>query len=416
MKLDKPPQYLRTLPAKGIQSQKPVDRQGGDSGAGVIRGYAVITRGEALGHGVWIDEPFLHDVAAQINAAEQGLKSRFTHPGMSSDGLAKFLGRTKHAIVDGDTVRAEIHFSASSHRTPDGDLAGYIMDRAEEDPASFGASIVYEPDSDAEDAFVLAHGGMEQFQSPDPLNTANLPHARLKQLRAVDLVDDPAATSGLFHRPHIASDAEALLAYSLGLSNEKPTETQFGLDADRVQAFIRRFLNRHGLSVVPTSQECPMAKNKHEQPDDEEKPELETDAPEDDDEEHEEPDCDCPEGEDDCHCPDEQPEEQKRKQRAQSTGKHFLTAFGVQGGVWFAEGKSFAEAQALYLSAIKSEVDALKQANDELRKQLSAQRGETSPVSFQAEPTSEERAVQDLTFKVGSPSLARFAAGIKRAK
>ena len=385
MKLDQPPKYLRSFPAKGIKAENPVNRTGGDYGAGLIRGYAVITRGEALGHGLWIDNQFLSDVAEQINTSE-GHKSRFTHPGLSGDGLAKFLGRTKNATIDGDTVRADLHLSKSSHRTPDGDLAGYLLDRAEEDPASFGASIVYEPDFDEEDAFVLTHGGTDSYVSPDPLNVGNLPHARLSGLRAVDTVDDPAANpNGFFHRQDVATEAEALVAYSLGLSSDKPTETQFGVDADRVQSFISRFLNRHGLAVVPKHTEASMPKDQT--------PEEVTPV-----------------------AADPTPSESTPVEQSQTSGQQFLESFGDQGGIWFAQGKSFEQAQQLYLSAVQAEVEALKKSNSELQAQLTANRGEAAPVTFQAEQTPEQKAIEDLTFKVGSTGLAKFAAGIKRAK
>jgi hypothetical protein len=38
----------------------------------------------------------------------------------------------------------------------------------------------------------------KEFRSPDPRNVQNLPHARCAELHAADLVDDPAATDGMF--------------------------------------------------------------------------------------------------------------------------------------------------------------------------------------------------------------------------
>lgn len=60
-----------------------------------------------------------------------------------------------------------------------------------------------------------------------------------------------------------------------------------------------------------------------------------------------------------------------------SEGLRFLDAFGDQGGVWFAQGKTFAEATKLF-------VDKLKTENAELRQRLSAQQsfGEAEPVKF----------------------------------
>ena len=64
-----------------------ISDDGGKYGHGYITGLSVITRGEASGHDMWIDADFLSDVTAAGNAANDGMKARFTHPGQSSDGL-----------------------------------------------------------------------------------------------------------------------------------------------------------------------------------------------------------------------------------------------------------------------------------------------------------------------------------------
>lgn len=94
-------------------------------------------------------------------------------------------------------------------------------------------------------------------------------------------------------------------------------------------------------------------------------------------------------------------------------GQAFLTAFGDQGGVWFAQGKQFAECQTLFANGVKAERDRLAQENQQLRTQLSATRGERDPVSFTGEPegaTSNEPTVKQKQ-ALGS-SLAKFAANI----
>src|SRR5215212_4755152 len=65
----------------------------GESEGATISNVSMISRGEALGHDFWIDTQFLAQVYSATNAAEKGIKSRFTHPGMSSDGLGTFVGR-----------------------------------------------------------------------------------------------------------------------------------------------------------------------------------------------------------------------------------------------------------------------------------------------------------------------------------
>jgi hypothetical protein len=74
-----------------------------------------------------------------------------------------------------------------------------------------------------------------------------------------------------------------------------------------------------------------------------------------------------------------------------SEGQRFLEAFGDQGGVWFAQGKTFSEATDLYVAALKSENESLKQ-------RLSARRGEgeSEPVEFSQHvpPTPKGKAIR----------------------
>jgi hypothetical protein len=251
------PKLLRASIARGLSAgEKPVDEKGGDFGAGIIRGMAILTRGEALGHRLWCDRVMLQQVCDAINASERGIKARFTHPDLSGDGLGKSTGRVKNASVDGDVVRGDLHFSQAAHQTPDGDLAGYVMLLAMEDPEAFGNSIAFDEDFVEEDKFRAQHSeadgeGYPEFKSPDPQNIHNYLHARVAALRAVDAVDDPAANpNGLFHRgDEIARDAERLLAWTLGLSSQKPQLVSLDLDPDRAAGFIQRFLARHQLTL-----------------------------------------------------------------------------------------------------------------------------------------------------------------------
>jgi hypothetical protein len=81
-------------------------------------------------------------------------------------------------------------------------------------------------------------------------------------------------------------------------------------------------------------------------------------------------------------------------------GQAFLDAFGPQGGVWFAEGKTFAEAQALQLAALTAQLEG----QDKERARLYRALGIPDP---QAAKT-----VKALEGKLNSNGLARFAAGI----
>lgn len=245
-----------------------VEREGGRYNAGLIRGVAVLSSGEALGHGTWVDYEMLADARDEMARADKpkngdnpGIKSRFTHPSLSGDGLGRFLGRVENPRLDlaHGVLRGDLHLSATAHDTPDGNLAEYVMDLAEEDPAAFGLSIVFERDLDAEDAFVAKHSTYDEetrrhrFQSPDGRNTENLPHARIKELRAADAVDDPAANpSGLFHRQEIAHEADALLSFVTGQTADVPQLQGSAFSAihpARIQRFFAGYLDRHNLQL-----------------------------------------------------------------------------------------------------------------------------------------------------------------------
>lgn len=269
------PGLFRSPVTRGLakDEKSPVDRQGGRFKAGLIRGFAVITRGEALGHYAWIDRTMLEQVRDALNASgSKGIKARFTHPSLSADGLGSFLGRAiGPARIVEDRVVADLHFSQSSHNTPDGDLASYVMDLAEQDPEHFGTSIVFEHDRDSERAFEDEHtkettegpGRRKrpayEFVSPDEENVNNFYHVRLKALRAVDAVDEPAANpKGLFSRgQEVAREADALLAYAVGISEEAPAVAAFDVHPDRLASFVSRFLDSHNLEI--RSKEEPMA-------------------------------------------------------------------------------------------------------------------------------------------------------------
>ncbi|HUX01275.1 MAG TPA: hypothetical protein VMY35_09900, partial [Phycisphaerae bacterium] len=268
------PRFLRADPARGLVAAvepdaSPVERQGGVPGEGLIRGMSMVTRGEALGHYEWLDDEFIGSVVESGQAAPKGVKSRFTHPSLSGDGLGSFLGRVRSARLSADGRKAigDLHLSRAAHRSPDGDLGGYVMDLAVEDPEAFAVSIVYEPDYEAEEQHALEHGAFRDedewgpflnfrdFTSPDPDNVKDLPHARLKRLFAADVVDDPAANpDGLFHREQqVAEDAEAVMSYALGLTDRSPEGVAFDVHPERVRGFVNRFMEARGLRIVKES-------------------------------------------------------------------------------------------------------------------------------------------------------------------
>lgn len=259
IQLDKKPRLQRFDRARVVDKPE-IKTDGGMFGAGMISGVSLITTGEAIGHELWIDSTFIEQIAASID--EMGVKSRFTHPGMSSDGLGRLLGRINNASVSGDKVLGDLHFAMSARKTPEGDLADYVSTLVAEDPKAAGMSIVFERDHEAELAFLLDNGAaivefeggtfinVDEFKSPDPLNVKNYSHIRLKELRASDLVDEPAANpEGMFDSVPVAREIDTALSYALGLSKDNPGEL-LGVDCDRAAAFLSRFLTSKGLEIV----------------------------------------------------------------------------------------------------------------------------------------------------------------------
>jgi hypothetical protein len=392
------PRYHRAAQARGLASTDLIEPTGGRQNAGLIRDVAVITRGEALGHDEWIDRDFIFAVKQAINAAPAGIKSRFTHPSLSSDGLGSYLGRLTNATVRDNVVHADLHLAASAHNTPDGDLAEYVMHLAAEDPAAFGLSIVFAPDLLAEEEHTARHTDETgEYRSPDADNGRNLPHSRLAQLRAADAVDDPAANpNGLFHRAdELAIQADQLAAYALGLPGATaPPATSLDVHPQRLADYLARFLERHNLEIrdrrimttaaPPAAEPAPVAAAD---------PPAATPLPADP---PATPETQPDQAEPDEATPAAAPAEGAPPPAPPAAGTadplaagrlavaEYLRKFGPQGAEWFAAGKTEAECYDLALAA-------LRDRNTQLEQALTAFRGQSRPVEFQHEPTRTER-------------------------
>lgn len=179
---------FRSDVVRGIKDGK----KGVDKEKGVINNFAVISKGEANGHDMEIDDIALEQIVELGNKTKIGIKSRFGHPNMSNTALGTFLGRVKNLWRDEDVVRGDIHFDKTAYKTPNGDLASYVMDLAENDPDAFGASIVF--DAELEERLNKDGTRKKDKKTGQPL----LPLVRFKKLWAVDTVDNPAANDGMF--------------------------------------------------------------------------------------------------------------------------------------------------------------------------------------------------------------------------
>lgn len=236
----------------------------------VIYNVSVITKGPALGHGLWIDEVFLRQVVAFAEQMERGVPMRWTHPTFCDDGMGKQVARLKNLRLDDATssVRGDVYFykKTTGNRA---ELIEEIFNLAEEDPEVLGVSIVFDVDEEAMLKFIQEHRqGEAGFVSPDEANTENWPHVRLDQLYYADFVNEPAANpGGLFARKFDQAklmnllgreDLLRCLGYLISPGKfEDPTSDDLrrffastGISLEEARVFVSYFLNHFGLFVA----------------------------------------------------------------------------------------------------------------------------------------------------------------------
>lgn len=202
-----------------------------DKDQGIIYGVTVAKTGPARGHNGMIDKTFLLQLVDMANARPQGIKARFGHPNMCSTALGTYLGRFHNYAYQTDKVTADLHLDPSAKDTPHGNLFDYILNMAESNPDMFGASVVFESDA------------MQEKQIATDEATKTQRFFRLKELRATDIVDDPAATDGLFSAESLPGQATQWLDQNPELSElifSKP---------DRLIEFLNNYLNNSNMNL-----------------------------------------------------------------------------------------------------------------------------------------------------------------------
>ena len=206
-----------------------VDRENG-----VIHGVTIARIGPAKGHEGLIDATFLDQLVQNAQTRPQGIKARFGHPNICATALGTYLGRFHDFSLMGDKVIADLHLDETARKTPSGNLFGYVLSMAENNPDMFGASIVFEAD---------------EFEYSDaPANEKNTKTKlfRLKNLRAADIVDEPAATDGLF-----STDSLPAMATNWLDDNPDLTELIFS-KPDTLIEFLNNYLNSSSMNLPET--------------------------------------------------------------------------------------------------------------------------------------------------------------------
>jgi hypothetical protein len=166
---------------------------------GIIRGVKVCSEGEAKGHGIHLNKKFIREVTRFGKEHTPGIKARFGHPNMCSTSLGTYIGRYKNfrtqieKFEDGTDRHhsvADLHLDETAKNLPKlGNAYEYILLLAQSSPDMFGNSIVFTPgESEIKE---------EEMEDGTKVKKA---YATIEKLHATDLVDEPAATDGLFSR------------------------------------------------------------------------------------------------------------------------------------------------------------------------------------------------------------------------
>lgn len=235
MKLDAVPSWSKVMTKAG--------QVGVDRAAGIIYGYTVAELGpfKTPGRGEF-NAKSLSMIAEQMNANAAGVKVRYTHPSLSADGLGNFLGRGRNAWVDGNKVRANLHFDPTALQEPIGGgkpKGVYLMDLAESDPTALGSSLVLQV---KEELQLTPDGKPATDANGDPLPPIWYP----TKIHASDIVDEgDAVHSGLLSAGSPITDDVVRLACQ-SLDNVFADQSREVIDA-RVKAWLSRYLdNRFG--------------------------------------------------------------------------------------------------------------------------------------------------------------------------
>jgi hypothetical protein len=181
--------YFRSSP---IYQQSPslIDRENG-----IIKDVVLCKVGEAKGHDLFLDQDFINNVVTFGNQNQAGIKARFGHPNICSTALGSYLGRFRNFRLDGDKAIADLHLDKSSQISPKGNLYEYIFTLAESNPEMFGASIAFKMGK--------VNTKLESVDGKD----IERRYATILGLFATDLVDDPAATDGLFNTDLVIAES-----------------------------------------------------------------------------------------------------------------------------------------------------------------------------------------------------------------
>lgn len=248
----------------------------------VLHDVAVCIQGEALGHGVWLDDKFIRDVVEQGNAAEKGLLCHFGHEDSNAGRIKNYMGvfsnfcekpAKDHAGEDCIGAYADIKFSKVANEK--GDNVSWVMGLARERPDALGLSIVF---SVADYKIKTADGGellWSEFIEGKEIRTWEEYYAAIDEyfaqsvdgklyvvmgkLYGADFVAEGAATDGLF--AHGDADADDPAAALIG----KLAKLAAGVPADGAESAQAEGTADKGDGSSPTESAPGSAQAEHDE-------------------------------------------------------------------------------------------------------------------------------------------------------
>ena len=209
-----------------------------DAEKGIIQGVVIARTGPVRGHNGLIDQVFLAQLCSLAQLRPQGIKARFGHPNMCATALGSYLGRFHNFTLLENKVIADLHLDPTSRNTPQGNLFDYVISMASGNPDMLGASIVFEA-AEFEYTETVVEGKTERSRL-----------FRLKELRAADIVDDPAAADGMF-------SAHSLPALATQWLDENPEITRLIFSKpDSLIEFLNNYLNTTNMNFSDSIREA----------------------------------------------------------------------------------------------------------------------------------------------------------------
>lgn len=167
-----------------------------DASAGVIYGVSVITKGDAKGHNMIVDDTTLKQVLSVAQSHKDGVKTKFGADHKA--GISDVNGVLRNFRIEGDKVKADLHLlKADIHFAK-------LLELAQTAPNEFGLSASFSGDHE-----IIGHDKC----------------ARCSEIYSVDLVSDPAANPNGLFSTKTNNNTMKEIALALGLP-ESATEAE----------------------------------------------------------------------------------------------------------------------------------------------------------------------------------------------